>query len=1151
MSVKEGNLGELLDKLSLHLKDYLIKQGVSIREDGFHSCISPTHPDHNPSSSLGGNSEFAGKVTHCFSCGQNYSIFHAANIFEKKPLSGVGFFQDTLPYLCKLYDIPYEPIQISEDQKREYERRRAYQDAVNICHAGIFTKGNLRTDHVAIKDLSKRGITLDAIRKFKIGCIDSHATYLKEMETLGWDNKEWLYSCDLASKQIFTKDGIIIPIYDDRNRPVGFVTRTTKELSKDQPKFVNSVNSDIYHKSEILFNFNNFEADKGALYIVEGYLDAIYLTQMGIPNVVALGSTTLTEEHINLLLKYNVRTIYLIFDGDEGGIKGTELAIERLAPYCSNTKGRMRVMIYELGDGKDPDDVVREIGSDEFIKKCRNNSVTPFAWTLKKATFQDDPLSIAQKAIPIIAAEESPITRSRMIKDLSTITNVSEEDIKKEVELKLDVSVSAFLEELAEVNKTIQIQLQKRKIGDTKAIIEDALLRIKRSEELHNKKIDNQTDFVEKISEIRQRIEEGTYVQGIMPAKFRKLCDRLDGIPYWTNLTLVGGRPQSGKSLMPGTPVLMYNGYIKKIEDVVVGDLLMGPDSKPRKVLALGSGEEEMYEIIPKTGMKWGCNEPHILSLRMSSTNGKVYKKDQIINLSIKEYLGKNNKFKHHAKQWRTGWELPNKEVPYDPYFIGMWLGDGDYGTIIITSADGKYVEEYFHNFANKNNLEISKTHQENNTYRYLFKNKLNHRNPLLQYINNNAKLNNEKRIPKEYLYNSREKRLELLAGLIDTDGHLNKYYYEITTKHKGLCEDIIYLGNSLGFSVTHTIKKVKIKEGDIRDYHRILIGGNIDCIPVKIERKKCKIISHRNNHLNTGFDIKPVGKGKYYGVVLDGDHLFLLSDGTVTHNTSWLTALAIDMIDSDEESAVCYMSIDDTTELMTLKILAMKSGLPTSKIKKYNSLDSNEKKAIDAAWSWINSVSNRFIIVDANKGNTVDALESHVDWFTRNCKQKKKVFLLDNFHKLRAGVVRGGKKTEAVSDTSEKIKEITQLNDLHIIATVELRKLDGTDARPTLSDLKDSVQLEYDADVIILVHNDKQAKKDESNINWVDTNTGTINPYLEIMLEKNKLTGLCDKLAYKLNSVNLRIVEDSWGNIAKLMERKKRVIKIGDERMF
>jgi len=219
MAIKENDLGEVLDRLSTHLHDYLVKQGVNIREDGFHSCISPTHPDRNPSASIGGNSAFAGKVTHCFSCKKSFGIFHAANIFEKKPLSGIGFFQDTLPYLCKMYDVPFEPIQISEDQKREYERRRAYQDAVNTCHSNMFKKGELRTDHPAIRDLSNRGITLDAIRKFKIGCIDSHASYMKDMESLGWDNKEWLYSCDLANKQIFTKDGIIIPIYDDKIDP--------------------------------------------------------------------------------------------------------------------------------------------------------------------------------------------------------------------------------------------------------------------------------------------------------------------------------------------------------------------------------------------------------------------------------------------------------------------------------------------------------------------------------------------------------------------------------------------------------------------------------------------------------------------------------------------------------------------------------------------------------------------------------------------------------------------------------------------------------------------------------------------------------------------------------------------------------------------
>jgi len=789
------------DQLYPKLIEYLEIKGITPNSAGFIHCINPNHPDRSPSCSINKGNELEGKVFHCFSCNSSGNLFHAVHFLDGKPISGPGFFEDTLVYLTKLFNIDYEPMAISDDVKREYQKRRAYQDTVNVIHNNMFKNGKLRDDHSAIKHLLDRGITESTIKKFKIGCIDGYKEYINDMKNIGWDDTNWLGSADLANKGLFKKDGIIIPIFDDKSRPVGFVTRTTT-TKNDSPKFINSLNSDIYHKSEILFNFNNFSLEKGPIYIVEGYLDAVYLTQQGIENTVALGSAILTDEHIDLLLRSNVKTVYLILDGDAGGKKGTEIAIDRMSPYKN-----FNLKIVELPENRDPDDYVLEFGADQFKLMCRNDSIIPFEWTLKHVSFEDDPLAVAQKAIPIIAAEEKPISRSIMIKSLSSITNITQEDIKKEVELLLDKDSDVFISELSNINKTLQIQLSKRKIKDTKSLVEESLLRIKKLEDIHNKKIDNKADYIEKITEIRNKIETGSVVRGLSTPKFEKFDELIDGVPYWTNLILVGGRPSAGKTCL--------------------------------------------------------------------------------------------------------------------------------------------------------------------------------------------------------------------------------------------------------------------------------------------------------------------------------------------------LTAIGIDIIDANEDAALFYMSIDDTAELMAYKIVAMKSGLPTSKIKKYGTLTKDEKILIDKAWVWLESHADRFIIADSSKGNSVDALESHIEWFVKNCPDKKRVFFLDNFHKLRVPSNKG-KKSEAVADTSEKVKDLTQMYDIPIIMTVELRKLEGTDSRPTLGDLKDSVQLEYDADVILLVHNDYQAKKDKTNIVW--QHNGKVMPYLEVSLEKNKLTGMTDRMAYKLNGINLQIAEEDYGVIRGKLETKSttnRMIRI------
>src|SRR5699024_4023876 len=146
---------------------------------------------------------------------------------------------------------------------------------------------------------------------------------------------------------------------------------------------------------------------------------------------------------------------------------------------------------------------------------------------------------------------------------------------------------------------------------------------------------------------------------------------------------------------------------------------------------------------------------------------------------------------------------------------------------------------------------------------------------------------NDEKRIPENYLINSREKRLQLLAGLIDSDGHHIDNCYEIVTKYKGLSDDILYLARSLGFGTTHKeVEKGIKKTGFKSKYQKIVIYGHTDEIPCKVKRKQASPRRQKKNVLRTGFKVEYVGVDNYYGFEISGDHLYLLKDFTVTHNT-------------------------------------------------------------------------------------------------------------------------------------------------------------------------------------------------------------------------------------------------------------------------
>jgi len=603
MTNKENNIEVVLEALCGHLRDYLAEKGVIIDKKDFHRCISPTHEDKNPSSCIGGDPKYADRVTHCFSCHKNFNILHAVNIFEKKSITGIEFFSDTLPYLAKKYNIEYVPTQLTEDQKAEIQRRRSYEDAVEILHTNAFKDGKLKTDHPGVKHLLDRGITEETIKKFQIGFIEEFRDYLQEMYTKGWSNHEYLASADLTNRKLFHKNGIIIPIFDHKNRPVAFVTRRTdiEQGEKGTEKFVNSLNSNIYHKSEILFNFNNYDDKKGPLYIVEGYLDAIYLTQVGLPNVVAIGATVLTEAHVEMLHSKDVKDIKICMDADQSGRDGVKLALERLSPYK-----KFKIKVIDLPEG-DPDTYVEKNGLESFRELGGSKSLSPFAWTIKYTTFEDDPLRAALNAIPAIVNEPSNIQRLRMIKELAALTGIPEQEIKKDVDDVLSKESSAYLDDLTEVNNWVQITLNKKKIRDTKNILSEAIAKVKHLENKYNSVSSNTTEYNRKITETIEKITEGRYKDGLVAPNYSRFIKNFDGFPFTCNLTVMGGRPSSGKTV-----------YITALE------MDMIEANKDLIILDMSIDDMTELRLLKMVASKSGCSVAEVKKYNLLSPEDKL-----------------------------------------------------------------------------------------------------------------------------------------------------------------------------------------------------------------------------------------------------------------------------------------------------------------------------------------------------------------------------------------------------------------------------------------------------------------------------------------------------------------------------------------------
>ena len=217
-----------------------------------------------------------------------------------------------------------------------------------------------------------------------------------------------------------------------------------------------------------------------------------------------------------------------------------------------------------------------------------------------------------------------------------------------------------------------------------------------------------------------------------------------------------------------GTKVLMYNGETKNIEDIGTGEQVMGDDSRPRNVLELCRNTDIMYKILPNKGASVIVNENHILSLKCTGYN--QIPKGEILDISVKDFLAKSQTFQKRYKWYRKGVEFKEQKLDVHPYMFGYWLGDATSSCDQITTADEEVVKT-FESMLSEMKLLFNKS--ELSPYRYQNKQESDPRNFGNSFLNTLRKLDvlNNKHIPSLYKINSHANRLQLLAGLIDSDG--------------------------------------------------------------------------------------------------------------------------------------------------------------------------------------------------------------------------------------------------------------------------------------------------------------------------------------------------------------------------------------------
>jgi hypothetical protein len=309
------------------------------------------------------------------------------------------------------------------------------------------------------------------------------------------------------------------------------------------------------------------------------------------------------------------------------------------------------------------------------------------------------------------------------------------------------------------------------------------------------------------------------------------------------------------------------------------------------------------------------------------------------IEILVDKYMTLKDTVKNSLVGYKSeGIQWEKKPVPLDPYMMGLYLGDGinDGMSFAINAPEDPEILEYILEWAEQNHCEvvhddiyrfrIRRCDNKNNKQKaigrgatsetckgcktkksgfcdrpnvpYAEEHHMARKNPFREIIEKYGMVGDKKKIPQDYLVNDRESRLRLLAGIIDTDGHLNKMNdgkrIGIVSSQQAFANQVVLLSRSLGFPTTiHNMPKKGIafsKGGEKKDYddhYAINISGKISAIPTRVARKKCCDSSPNRDGLKTSIVVEERGRGTYFGWKVDGNHRFVLSDVTSIKNCS------------------------------------------------------------------------------------------------------------------------------------------------------------------------------------------------------------------------------------------------------------------------
>ncbi|MBG7628880.1 MAG: DNA primase [Bacteroidetes bacterium] len=376
-------------------------------------------------------------------------------------------YPEAIRYLAKKYNIEIDEIEQTDEQKQHADERESMflvsEYARDYFHKILLEDGQGKA--IGLSYFKERGFTDETIKKFQLGyALNEWSAFTSEALNKGY-NLKYLEATGLTivkqdllaasgTKQFDRFKGrVLFPIHSMSGRVLGFGGRILVN-DKKAAKYLNSPESDIYHKSNVLYGIHYAKqsiAKEDNCYLVEGYTDVISMYQSGVENVVSSSGTALTENQIRLVNRLT-KNITILFDGDAAGIRASIRGIDLILEQGMNVKVLM------FPDGDDPDSFAKKVSKEELKEYLKNNS----------KDFINFKVSLLMEE-----AKSDPVKKAGLIRDIVISISKIPDRIQQEVYIQecsriMDISESVLFNELAQLNSKASREVSKKKTSSSK-----------------------------------------------------------------------------------------------------------------------------------------------------------------------------------------------------------------------------------------------------------------------------------------------------------------------------------------------------------------------------------------------------------------------------------------------------------------------------------------------------------------------------------------------------------------------------------------------------------------------------------------------------------------------------------------------------------